>query len=144
LEKIGVRLRAVRLLRNLSQKYVAGIVGISVPAYRKLEQGDRTVEFRHVARALGALGEVIPATEPELRLNNLLRPQGKHASKPRRKGWVEKQLKVLWWDGSTIGHLVRRGTLYFAKESEVANLITREVKRHLQKMRQEVLGDGSQ
>ena len=92
MEKIGVRLRAVRLLRNLSQKYVAGIVGISVPAYRKLEQGDGTAEFRHLARALGslglaeALGDLIPATEPELRLKELLRPKRKHASKPRRKG----------------------------------------------------------
>ena len=92
MEKIGVRLRAVRLLRNLSQKYVAGIVGISVPTYRKIEQGDGTVEFRHVARALRALGlaealgDVIPATEPELRLKELLRPERKHASKPRTKG----------------------------------------------------------
>ena len=51
LEKFGVRLRAVRLLRNLSQEYVAGVIGISVPTYRKIEQGDGTVEFRHVARA---------------------------------------------------------------------------------------------
>ena len=98
MEKIGVRLRAVRLLRNLSQKYVAGIVGISVPTYRKIEQGDGTAEFRHLARALGslgslgslglaeALGDLIPATEPELRLKDLLRPERKHTSKPRTKG----------------------------------------------------------
>jgi transcriptional regulator with XRE-family HTH domain len=92
LVKFGVRLRAVRLLQNLSQEYVAGVVGISVPTYRKIEQGDGTVEFRHVARALGALGlpealgDVIPAAEPELRLKDLLRPERKHASKPRRKG----------------------------------------------------------
>ena len=92
MEKFGVRLRAVRLLRNLSQKYVAGIVGISVPTYRKIEEGDGTVEFRHVARALGslglaeALGDLIPATEPELRLKDLLRPERKHTSKPRTKG----------------------------------------------------------
>jgi transcriptional regulator with XRE-family HTH domain len=92
LQKFGVRLRAVRLLQNLSQKYVAGVVGISVPTYRKIEQGDGTVEFRHVARALGALGlaealgDVIPAAEPELRLKDLLRPERKHASKTRRKG----------------------------------------------------------
>jgi DNA-binding XRE family transcriptional regulator len=92
LEKFGIRLKALRLRRNLSQEYVAGVVGISVPTYRKIEQGDGTVEFRHVARALGALGlaealgDVIPATEPELRLQDLLRPERKHASKPRRKG----------------------------------------------------------
>jgi transcriptional regulator with XRE-family HTH domain len=92
LEKFGIRLKALRLRRNLSQEYVADVVGISVPTYRKIEQGDGTVEFRHVVRALGALGlaealgDVIPATEPELRLQDLLRPERKHASKPRRKG----------------------------------------------------------
>jgi transcriptional regulator with XRE-family HTH domain len=92
LEKFGIRLKALRLRRNLSQEYVAGIVGVSLPTYRKIEQGDGTVEFRHVARALGALGlaealgDVIPATEPELRLKDLLHPERKHASKPRRKG----------------------------------------------------------
>ncbi len=91
LEKFGVRLKALRLRRNLSQGYLAGVVGVSLPTYRKIEQGDGTVEFRHVARALGALGlaealgEVIPDAEPELRLDDLLRPERKHASKPRRK-----------------------------------------------------------
>ena len=92
LKKIGIRLKAMWLRRNSLQEYVAGVVGVSVPTYRKIEQGDGTVEFRHVARALGALGltqalgDVIPATEPELRLKDLLRPERKHASKPRRKG----------------------------------------------------------
>jgi len=31
---------------------------------------------------------------------------------------MEKRLKVLWWDGSTIGHLVQRGPLYFAYDPE--------------------------
>ena len=31
---------------------------------------------------------------------------------------MEKQLRVLWWDGSTIGHLVHRGPLYFAYDPE--------------------------
>ena len=92
LGKFGIRLKALRLRRNLSQDYVAGIVGVSLPTYRKIEQGHGTVEFRHVVRALGvlglaeALGELIPEAEPELRLKDLLRPERKHASKPRRKG----------------------------------------------------------
>jgi DNA-binding XRE family transcriptional regulator len=91
LEKFGDRLKALRLRRNLSQGYLAGVVGVSLPTYRKIEQGDGTVEFRHVARALGALGlaealgEMIPEGEPELRLKDLLRTERKHASKPRRK-----------------------------------------------------------
>jgi serine/threonine-protein kinase HipA len=31
---------------------------------------------------------------------------------------MEKRLQVLWWDGSTIGHLVHRGPLYFAYDPE--------------------------
>lgn len=31
---------------------------------------------------------------------------------------MDKQLRVLWWDGSTIGHLVLRGPLYFAYDPE--------------------------
>ena len=94
LEKIEIRLKAMCLRRNSLQEYVAGVVGVSVPTYRKIEQGDGTVEFRHVARALGALGlaealgDVIPATEPELRLKDLLRPERKNASKPRRKPFI--------------------------------------------------------
>ena len=94
LKKIGIRLKAMWLRRNSLQEYVAGVVGVSVPTYRKIEQGDGTVEFRHVARALGALGltqalgDVIPATEPELRLKDLLRPERKNASKPRRKPFI--------------------------------------------------------
>ena len=94
LKKIGIRLKAMWLRWNSLQEYVAGVVGVSVPTYRKIEQGDGTVEFRHVARALGALGltqalgDVIPATEPELRLKDLLRPERKNASKPRRKPFI--------------------------------------------------------
>ena len=31
---------------------------------------------------------------------------------------MQKRLRVLWWDGSTIGHLVLRGPLYFAYDPE--------------------------
>jgi len=31
---------------------------------------------------------------------------------------MEKRLRVLWWDGSTIGHLVHRGPLFFAYDPE--------------------------
>jgi len=97
LEKFGIRLKALRLRRNLSQEYVAGVVGVSVSTYRKIEQGDGMLEFRHVSRALGvlglaeALGELIPEAEPELRLKDLLRPERKHASKPRRKPFINSE-----------------------------------------------------
>jgi transcriptional regulator with XRE-family HTH domain len=85
MQKLGVRLKALRLSRNLAQDHIAGIVGVSVPTYRKIEQGDGTVEFRYVARALGvlglasALGDLIPEVEP-LRLVDLLKPTRKRAT----------------------------------------------------------------
>lgn len=89
--KLGARLRAERLRRDFSQEHVASIVGVAIPTYRKIEAGDGTVEFRHVARALGvlgyadALGDLIPETPPEMHLEDLLAPQRKHASHSRKK-----------------------------------------------------------
>ncbi|MFA6289400.1 MAG: helix-turn-helix transcriptional regulator [Opitutaceae bacterium] len=89
--KLGARLRTERLRRNLSQGHVASIVGVAIPTYRKIEAGNGTIEFRHVARALGvlgyadALGELIPESQPEMRLDDLLAPQRKHASRTRTK-----------------------------------------------------------
>jgi transcriptional regulator with XRE-family HTH domain len=88
--KLGTRLRAERLRRNLSQNHMCEVIGITIPTYRKIESGNGTVEFRHVARALGvlgfadALGELVPEAQPEMRLEDLLAPQRKHASRPRR------------------------------------------------------------
>lgn len=90
MKKLGSRLRAERLRRNLSQSHLAQVVGITLPTYRKIETGGGTVEFRHVARALGvlgyseALGELIPEGPPEVRLKDLLAPERKHASPARR------------------------------------------------------------
>ncbi|MFZ4779524.1 MAG: helix-turn-helix transcriptional regulator, partial [Terrimicrobiaceae bacterium] len=39
---LGVRLRSHRLARNLSQQYLADMVGVTVPTYRKMETGDGT------------------------------------------------------------------------------------------------------
>jgi len=89
MRSLGDRLRSHRLAKNLPQQYLAEMVGVTVPTYRKIEAGDGTVEFRHVARALGvmgfgdALGNLIPEAEPGLRLKDLLAPARKHAS-PRK------------------------------------------------------------
>jgi transcriptional regulator with XRE-family HTH domain len=88
--KLGLRLRAERLRRNLPQDHMAKTMGITIPTYRKIESGDGTVEFRHVARALGVfgyadtLGELVPEARPEMRLEDLLAPLRKHASRPRK------------------------------------------------------------
>lgn len=89
MKKLGSRLRGERLRRNLTQDYLAEMVGVTLPTYRKIEKGDGTVEFRHVARALGvlgyseALGEIIAESQPEIRLKDLLAAERKHAS-PRQ------------------------------------------------------------
>lgn len=89
MRKLGQRLRRERLRRNLTQEYLARTLAVTLPTYRKIESGNGTVEFRHVARALGvlgygeALGELIPEVQPEMRLKELLAPERKHAS-PRR------------------------------------------------------------
>lgn len=31
---------------------------------------------------------------------------------------MEKKLRVCWWDGSTVGHLIHRGTIYFVYDEE--------------------------
>ncbi len=88
--RLGERVRSERLRRNLSQEHMCKVMGITIPTYRKIESGDGTVEFRYVARCLGvfgytdALGELIPEAQPEVRLKDLLAPQRKHASHPRK------------------------------------------------------------
>jgi transcriptional regulator with XRE-family HTH domain len=87
---LGARVRQERLRRNLSQSYLARTLGVTVPTYRKIESGDGSVEFRHVAKALGvlgyvdALGDLIPEVQPELRLRDLLAPERKRASARKR------------------------------------------------------------
>jgi len=87
---LGDRIRQERLRRNWSQRDLSAQVGVTLPTYRKIEKGEGSVEFRHVAKALAvlgyqdALGEIIPEQPPELRLKDLLAPERKHAS-PRKK-----------------------------------------------------------
>jgi len=91
MKKLGERIQAQRLHRNLSQDYIARALGVTRPTYRKIEAGDGSVEFRHVARAIGfferseALGELLPKPEPVLTLENLLKPERRRAGKARAK-----------------------------------------------------------
>ena len=99
MKKLGERLRFERLRQNFSQEHMAGVVGITIPTYRKIESGNGKVEFRHVARLIGifgysdALGEIIPEVQPEMKLADLLAPQRKHASAKRLKK-IEKSIKA--------------------------------------------------
>jgi transcriptional regulator with XRE-family HTH domain len=58
LRDLGESIRAERLRRNIGQKRVAELAGISLPTLRKIEHGSGSVEIRHVARILGILGAV--------------------------------------------------------------------------------------
>lgn len=86
IKELGRRLKLHRLKQNISQQHVADLVGISMPTYRKIEAGVGSVEFRHVARALGVLGfsealhNLIPEPETNLKLNDLLAPERLKAS----------------------------------------------------------------
>lgn len=90
MQKLGMRVRMERLRRNLTQGYMARTLGVTMPTYRKIETGAGSVEFRHVAKALGilgyaeALGELVPEHQPEIRLRDLMAKQRKHAS-PRQR-----------------------------------------------------------
>ena len=86
MRELGRRLKLHRLRQNLSQQYLAEMVGVSLPTYRKIEAGVGSVEFRHVAKVLGvlgfseALGNLIPETEAQLKLSDLLAPERVKAS----------------------------------------------------------------
>lgn len=88
---LGARIRDARLLRNWSQAHVASVLGVSLPTYRKIEQGDGRVEFRHVVRTLAVLGyaevvtNLIQPVTPEVTMKQLMdSSHRKRASHPRK------------------------------------------------------------
>ena len=86
MKELGRRLRLQRLKQNLPQQRIAELVGVSLPTYRKIEAGVGTVEFRHVAKALGVLGfsdalhDLIPEPQSDLKLSDLLATERLKAS----------------------------------------------------------------
>ena len=56
LDELGVRLRAARLRRRMTQATLAARADVSVPTMRKLEKGDPTSSLATLARALAVLG----------------------------------------------------------------------------------------
>ena len=55
-EALGVRIRAARLRRRLSQTEMAERIGVSRLTLRSLERGDLSVGLGVLVRALGVLG----------------------------------------------------------------------------------------
>lgn len=58
LERLGLRLRAQRLLCNEPQARFAARLGVSVPTLRRLEQGDPGAQIGHWLAALEILGRL--------------------------------------------------------------------------------------
>lgn len=56
LTALGLRLRAARLRRKLTQAMLAERVGVTVPTIRKLEDGDASTSLSVMLRALVVLG----------------------------------------------------------------------------------------
>lgn len=56
IEALGVRLRAARLRRKMTQAVMAERVGVSVPTLKKLEEGDPTTSLATAVRVLSVLG----------------------------------------------------------------------------------------
>ena len=57
LAELGQRLRTRRLQRNEKQLSTAARIGVSVPTYRKMEQGDPSTALGYWVRAIRLLGD---------------------------------------------------------------------------------------
>ncbi len=58
LKKFGSDLRNARMRRRITQAAMAGAVGVSLPTFRKAENGDPSVEFGTYVAILSQLGLV--------------------------------------------------------------------------------------
>jgi transcriptional regulator with XRE-family HTH domain len=56
IQALGVRLRAARLRRKMTQAIMAERVGVSIPTLKKLEEGDPTTSLATMLRVLTVLG----------------------------------------------------------------------------------------
>jgi transcriptional regulator with XRE-family HTH domain len=57
LTELGQRLRTRRLQRNEKQVSMAARIGVSIPTYRKMEQGDPTTPLGYWLRAMRLIGD---------------------------------------------------------------------------------------
>ena len=89
LAALGLRLRAARLRRRMTQGMLAERVGVSVPTVAKLENGDPSTSLATLVRVLGVLGLAadldglaqVDALGRELQDNALKRPSRAPARK---------------------------------------------------------------
>src|SRR6185437_8494892 len=58
IQALGLRLRAARMRRSMTQEVMAERVGVSVPTLAKLENGDPSTSLATVLRVLTVLGLV--------------------------------------------------------------------------------------
>lgn len=90
LARLGLRLRAARLRRQMTLAEMAARVNVSIPTLSKVERGDPSTNFATVLRVLGVLGmagdiEFIAKDDPlgrELQDIALKRPRPKRNPSP--------------------------------------------------------------
>ena len=58
LKALGSRLETQRLARNETQQVLAARLGVSIPTYRKMVQGDPTVKIGYWIQAVNLLGSL--------------------------------------------------------------------------------------
>jgi transcriptional regulator with XRE-family HTH domain len=106
--RIGRRLRALRENRNMSQKAVAGLVGMSSPQLAKLEQGEtdmRISTLRSLLRALGAdFADIVGPEAPEVSAREL----GRRAQRAGVPADIVKRI-VGAVDPRQVAHVLARG-----------------------------------
>ena len=84
LSDLGQRLRNRRLQRNERQQSTAARIGVSVPTYRKMEQGDPSTQIGYWVRAIRLLGD--PGALPDTLPQSLFDQDQTRQRAPRRPG----------------------------------------------------------
>ena len=84
LADLGERLRTRRLQRNERQLSTAARIGVSVPTYRKMEQGDPSTQIGYWVRAIRLLGD--PSVLPDSLPLSLFDQNEPRRRAPRRTG----------------------------------------------------------
>ena len=102
-DKIGVKIKTVRLKQNMSQEELANKSGVSISTIKRMEDGEvKTLEsLIRILRTLGKLDIFIPLVEEEQLSPNeyyeLTNKANKHKRKRASKGYkIENKEESEW------------------------------------------------
>lgn len=102
-DKIGVKIKTVRLKQNMSQEELANKSGVSISTIKRMEEGEvKTLEsLIRILRTLGKLDIFIPLVEEEQLSPNeyyeLTNKANKHKRKRASKGYkIENKEESEW------------------------------------------------